>query len=60
MPSFQAGKVCLLDATTIDLCLKVFPWAEFWKTKGAIKPHFGLDADGYLPTFMNLTIPKIS
>lgn len=52
------GKVYLLDATTIDLCLKVFPWAEFRKTKGAIKLHFGLDADGYLPTLMNLSSGK--
>ena len=52
------GKVYLLDATTIDLCLKIFPWAEFRKAKGAIKLHFGLDADGYLPAFMNLTNGK--
>ena len=52
------GKIHLLDATTIDLCLKVFPWAEFRKTKGAIKLHFGLDADGYLPTIMNLSNGK--
>jgi hypothetical protein len=50
--------VYLLDATTIDLCLKVFPWAEFRKAKGAIKLHFGLDADGYLPTIMNLSSGK--
>jgi hypothetical protein len=50
------GKIYLLDATMIDLCLKVFPWAEFRKTKGAIKLHFGLDADGYLPTIMNLRV----
>jgi transposase len=40
------------------LCLKVFPWAEFRKTKGAIKLHFGLDTDGYLPTIMNLSNGK--
>jgi len=58
-PKFSfKGKVYLLDATTIDLCLKVFPWAEFRKTKGAIKLHFGLDADGYLPTIMNLSSGK--
>jgi hypothetical protein len=52
------GKIYLLDATTINLCLAVFPWATFRKTKGAIKLHFGLDADGYLPTFMNMTEGK--
>jgi hypothetical protein len=51
-------KIYLLDATTIKLCLSVFPWASFRKTKGAIKLHLGLDADGYLPTFMNMAEGK--
>jgi hypothetical protein len=49
------GKLYLLDATVIDLCLSVFPWAKFRKAKGAIKLHLGLDGDGYLPEFVNLT-----
>ena len=49
----------LLDTTTIDLCLSVFPWAKFRKTKGAIKLHVGLDADGYLPAFLSLTDGKV-
>lgn len=50
------GKLCLLDATVIDLCLSVFPWAAFRKTKGAIiKLHLGLDGDGCLPEFLDLT-----
>ena len=48
----------MLDATTIDLCLAIFPWAQFRKTKGAVKLHFGLDADGYLPAFMDMTTGK--
>jgi hypothetical protein len=52
------GKIYLLDTTTIDLCLAVFPWASFRKAKGAVKLHFGLDADGYLPAFMNMTDGK--
>jgi hypothetical protein len=52
------GKVFLLDTTTINLCLAVFPWATFRKTKGAIKLHTGLDADGYLPAFMDMTSGK--
>ena len=52
------GKIYLLDATTIKLCLSVFPWATYRKTKGAIKLHFGLDADGYLPVFMDMTDGK--
>ncbi|PIE46682.1 MAG: hypothetical protein CSA42_07235 [Gammaproteobacteria bacterium] len=52
------GKVFLFDATTIDLCLAVFPWAKFRRAKGAIKLHFGLDADGHLPAFMDLAEGK--
>ena len=47
-----------LDATTIDLCLRLFPWAEFRQTKGAIKLHLVLDHDGYLPTFALITEGK--
>lgn len=53
------GKVYLLDSTVIDLCLNIFPWATFRKTKGAIKLHFGLDADGYLPVFMDMTNGRV-
>ena len=53
-----SGKIYLLDATVVDLCLSVFPWAKFRKAKGAIKIHMGLDADGYLPEFMDLTDGK--
>lgn len=44
-----------LDASTIDLCLSVFPWADFRTTKGAIKLHVGLNHDGYLPEFITVT-----
>ena len=53
------GKLYLIDATTIDLCLAIFPWAKFRKTKGAVKLHMGLDADGYLPAFMDMTTGKV-
>jgi len=52
------GKLYLLDATVVDLCLSVFPWAKFRKAKGAIKLHVGLDGDGYLPDFVDLTEGK--
>lgn len=52
------GKLYLLDATVVDLCLSAFPWAKFRKTKGAIKLHIGLDGDGYLPDFVDLTDGK--
>ena len=47
-----------LDASTIDLCLSVFPWADFRTTKGAIKLHVGLNHRGYLPEFVTVTEGK--
>ncbi len=41
-----------IDATTIDLCLSVFPWAKFRKAKGAIKMHCLYDHSGALPSFL--------
>ena len=53
------NKLYSLDASTIDLCLSVFPWAKFRTTKGAVKLHVGLDHGGYLPTFMTVTDGKV-
>lgn len=47
-----------LDASTIDLCLSVFPWADFRSTKGAVKLHVGLNHKGYLPEFITITEGK--
>ena len=47
-----------LDASTIELCLSVFPWADFRTTKGAVKLHVGLNHDGYLPEFVTITEGK--
>jgi hypothetical protein len=44
-----------LDSTTIDLCLSMFPWATFRKTKAAIKMHTLLDLKGSIPTFISIT-----
>ena len=52
-------KLYSLDASTIDLCLSVFPWAEFRTTKGAIKLHATLDHDGTLPSFVHITEGKV-
>lgn len=49
---------CCLDATVIDLCAAVFPWAAFRRTKGAIKLHCTLDHRGYLPTAVVITDGK--
>jgi hypothetical protein len=47
-----------LDATTIDLCLELYDWAHFQRTKGAVKVHLLLDHDGYLPRFAVVTEGK--
>jgi len=44
-----------IDATVIDLCAEMFPWATFRRTKGAVKLHLTLDHDGYLPTALVIT-----
>jgi len=49
------NKLLSLDATVIDLCAEMFPWAVFRRTKGAVKLHFTLDHDGYLPTLLVIT-----
>ncbi len=43
------------DATTIRLCLSLFPWASFRKTRGGIKMHVPLDHDGHIPAFVAIT-----
>ena len=52
-------KFYILDSTTIDLCLKLFPWARFRKNKGAVKIHTLLDSDGFLPEFIQITEGKV-
>lgn len=47
--------VYALDSTTIDLCLSLFPWAQFRKGKGAIKLHTLLDLRGPIPSFLSIT-----
>lgn len=47
-----------VDATVIDLCLEVFDWAHFRRTKGAVKLHLVLDHEGYLPRFALITEGK--
>jgi transposase len=47
--------VYALDSTTIDLCLTLFPWAQFRKHKSAVKMHTLLDIRGSIPTFIDIT-----
>ena len=51
--------VYALDSTTIDLCLSLFPWAGFRKSKGAIKLHTLLDLRGNIPSFIRITAGKV-
>lgn len=52
------NKLVSLDSSVIDLCLSLFDWAKFRRTKGAIKLHLLLDHDGYLPSFAVITDGK--
>ena len=51
--------VYALDSTTIDLCLALFPWAEFRKRKGAVKLHTLLDLRGHIPSVVIITKGKV-
>lgn len=51
--------VYALDASTIDLCLSLFPWAKFRKTKSAVKLHTLLDLRGNIPAFLSITDGKV-
>jgi hypothetical protein len=50
-----ADTVYALDATTIDLCLSVFPWAHYRRRDAAIKLHTLLDLRGAIPTVVQIT-----
>jgi len=54
-----SGPVYALDSTTIDLCLSLFPWADFRQTKAAIKAHVLLDLRAAIPVFVSLTSGKV-
>ena len=47
-----------MDASVIDLCLSIFPWAESRQTKGAVKLHMAMNHESYLPVFADLTNGK--
>jgi len=51
--------VYALDASTIDLCLSLFPWAKFRKTKGAVKLHTLLNLRGNIPEFIHISEGKL-
>jgi hypothetical protein len=51
--------VYALDTTTIDLSLKVFPWAHFRTTKAAVKMHTQIDLRGNIPSFIHVSDGKM-
>jgi hypothetical protein len=48
-----------VDASTIDLCLDLFPWARFRRAKAGIKLHVKLDHSGYVPSFVSVSTAKV-
>ena len=54
------NRLVSLDATSIDLCASLFDWAQYKRTKGAVKLHLMLDHEGYLPCFGVLTDGRVS
>jgi hypothetical protein len=54
------NKLASMDSSTIDLCLSMYDWAKFRRTKGAVKLHLLLDHDGYLPGYAVITDGKKS
>ncbi len=55
LPIDFEGPVYVIDSTVIDLCLSVFWWARFRKTKAAVKLHVELELHGNIPTFVHVT-----
>ena len=54
------GNVYAFDSTTIDLCLELFPWAQFRKHKGGIKVHTLYDIETQVPAFIHITEAKVN
>jgi hypothetical protein len=53
-----SNAVYALDSTTIDLCLALFPWANFRATKAAVKMHTLLDLKGSIPSFLHISLTE--
>lgn len=54
------GTVYVLDSTTIELCLSLFPWARVHEKRSTVKLHLGLDLRGNIPAFFHLSDGKMS
>lgn len=53
------NNVFIIDSTTITLCLSVYPWAKFRKTKAAVKLHTKMDAKTSIPDFIYISDGKM-
>ena len=53
------NNVFIIDSSTIDLCLSVYPWAKFRKTKAAVKLHTKMDAKTSIPDFIHISDGKM-
>jgi hypothetical protein len=58
--TLMGATVYALDATTVDLCLSLFPWAPFRTSKAAIKLHTLIDLRGSIPTFIHISDGKMA
>jgi len=54
------GACYAIDSSSIELCLKLFPWAPYVSTKGAVKLHLVMDTRGSIPTFFDMTSGKVN
>ena len=54
------GACYAIDSTSIELCLSLFDWAKYQRTKGAVKLHLGLDIRGSIPAFFDMTTGKVN
>jgi hypothetical protein len=59
LPLGLSESLYALDSTTIDLCLTLFPWADFRQTKAAIKAHTVIDLRGAIPVMVSITTGKV-
>ena len=53
-----SNAIYAFDSTTVELCLSLFPWASFRKTKAGIKMHTSVDVRGNIPSFIHITDAK--
>jgi hypothetical protein len=50
----------VFDSTTVDLCLSLFPWAQFRRHKSAVKLHTLIDLRGNIPCFVHITSGRVA